>query len=141
MLWLAINNIFNISEDFYDRFQLSIESALSNLGESGYKEIDDRLVKLQKKVAVLSETDPKYDKVVTEIYALRDKRRELFYEESERAGKLKSLNELMNFVRSQPEEIKEYDETLVRKFIEQVTVFDDYITVKFKSGIEVNVHA
>lgn len=47
----------------------------------------------------------------------------------------------MNFVRSQPEEIKEYDETLVRKFIEQVTVFDDYITVKFKSGIEVNVHA
>ena len=98
-------------------------------------------LKLQKKVAVLSETDPKYDKVVTEIYALMDKRRELFYEESERAGKRKSLNELMNFVRSQPEEIKEYDETLVRKFIEQVTVFDDYITVKFKSGIEVNVHA
>ena len=34
---------------------------------------------------------------------------------------------------------KEYEEALVRKLIERIMVYDDYFTVEFKSGIEIDV--
>lgn len=33
----------------------------------------------------------------------------------------------------------EYDEQLVRRLVEKVTVFDEKIAVKFKSGVEIEV--
>ena len=35
--------------------------------------------------------------------------------------------------------VEEYEEALVRKLIERITVYDDYFTVEFKSGIEIDV--
>ena len=35
--------------------------------------------------------------------------------------------------------VEEYDEALVRRLIERVTVYDDHFTVEFKSGIEIDV--
>lgn len=43
-----------------------------------------------------------------------------------------SLNE-------QSYELEEYDEQLVRRLIEKVTVHDDRIEVEFKSGISIDV--
>ncbi|MCD8396235.1 MAG: phage tail tape measure protein [Lachnospiraceae bacterium] len=35
--------------------------------------------------------------------------------------------------------VTEYDESLVRKLIEKITVYDDHFTVEFKSGLETEV--
>ena len=35
--------------------------------------------------------------------------------------------------------VEEYEDALVRKLIERITVYDDYYTVEFKSGIEIDV--
>jgi site-specific DNA recombinase len=39
----------------------------------------------------------------------------------------------------QPTAITEYDESLIRRLIEKVTVFEDKFTVEFKSGLTVDV--
>ena len=39
----------------------------------------------------------------------------------------------------QTEQIEEYDETLVRRMIEKITVYEDRFTVEFKSGTSVDV--
>lgn len=36
-------------------------------------------------------------------------------------------------------EVTEYDDSLVRRLIERITVYDDHFTVEFKSGIETDV--
>ena len=36
-------------------------------------------------------------------------------------------------------QIEEYDETLVRRMIEKITVYEDRFTVEFKSGTSVDV--
>ncbi|HEL2550910.1 TPA: integrase [Streptococcus suis] len=36
-------------------------------------------------------------------------------------------------------ELEEYDEQLVRRLIEKVTVFHDKFAVEFKSGVEIDV--
>lgn len=43
------------------------------------------------------------------------------------------------FLRKQPTVIKEYDEKLVRRLIEKVTVYEDRFDVVFRSGVTVDV--
>lgn len=43
------------------------------------------------------------------------------------------------FLREQPTTLTEYDEALVRRLIEKVTVHDDKLTVEFKSGVAVEL--
>ena len=50
------------------------------------------------------------------------------------------LDELQDFIGSQQSEITEFDESLVRKMIQQITVYDDHLTVRFKSGLEIDIN-
>jgi site-specific DNA recombinase len=43
------------------------------------------------------------------------------------------------FLREQPTAIANYDEPLVRRLIEKVTIFEEKFTVEFKSGLSVDV--
>jgi site-specific DNA recombinase len=43
------------------------------------------------------------------------------------------------FLREQPTALTEYDESLVRRLIEKVTVYENKFTVKFKSGVSIDV--
>ena len=43
------------------------------------------------------------------------------------------------FLNEQDGLLEEYDERLVKMLIEKVTVFDDKLTVEFKSGAEIEV--
>lgn len=43
------------------------------------------------------------------------------------------------FLNEQNGLLEEYDERLVRMLIDKVTVFDDKLTVEFKSGAEIEV--
>ena len=40
---------------------------------------------------------------------------------------------------AQKTDIMEFDEALVRKLIQQITVFQDHFTVEFKSGVSVDI--
>ncbi len=44
------------------------------------------------------------------------------------------------FLKEQPTAITKYDEPLVRRLIEKVTVYEDKFTVEFKSGMKVDVN-
>ena len=46
---------------------------------------------------------------------------------------------LETFFRELDGAVTEYDDSLVRRLIERITVYDDHFTVEFKSGIEVDV--
>lgn len=43
-------------------------------------------------------------------------------------------------LKEQPTAITEYDESLVRRLIEKVTVYEDKFIVEFKSGVTVDVN-
>ena len=52
----------------------------------------------------------------------------------------KRIAELQDFIGSQQSEITEFDESLVLKPIQQITVYDDHFTVRFKSGLEIDIN-
>ena len=43
------------------------------------------------------------------------------------------------FLSSQSKELTEYDETMVRLYIERIRIYDDRFEVTFKAGITVDV--
>jgi site-specific DNA recombinase len=43
------------------------------------------------------------------------------------------------FLQEQPTTLTEYDEPLVRRLVEKVTIYEDKFTVEFKSGVTVDV--
>ena len=43
------------------------------------------------------------------------------------------------FLSSQSVKLTEYDEKMVRLYIERITIYDDKFTVYFKAGIEIDI--
>ena len=74
-----------------------------------------------------------------EIYRLRELKQNALVENIEREGKRQRIAEMTDFLNEQSCELEEYDEQLVRRLIEKVTVFDDKLTVEFKSGVEIDI--
>lgn len=60
-------------------------------------------------------------------------------ENAEREGLKQRIQEMREFLNNQPTEITDYDELLVRRLIEKVTVYEERFEVEFKSGVKVDV--
>lgn len=60
-------------------------------------------------------------------------------ESAERKGFKKRIKELEDFLYGFDLERTEYDELLVRSYIQKITVYYDRYEVKFKAGFEVNI--
>lgn len=58
---------------------------------------------------------------------------------AEREGLKQRFKEMREFLEQQYTEVTEYDELLVRRLIEKVTVYDEWFEVEFKSGARVDV--
>ncbi|HFK5891126.1 TPA: site-specific recombinase, partial [Enterococcus faecium] len=49
------------------------------------------------------------------------------------------INELIEFIRKNKFRTLEYDDKLVRKIIQSVTVYEEHFVISFKSGIEMEI--
>ncbi len=87
----------------------------------------------------LNNSKADYEEVADEIYRLRELKQSALVENAEREGKRQRIIEMAEFLDEQPEELEEYDEQLVRRLIEKVTVLEDKFTVVFKSDVEIVV--
>ena len=81
------------------------------------------------------------DEIGDSIISLREERQAILADAAARQGLRDKVNDLVSFLDEQTEAITEYSETLVRRLIEKITIYDEKITVEFKSGLEIDVEA
>lgn len=74
-----------------------------------------------------------------EIEFLRDKKQEILVQSAETEGVKKRIGELQVFLQTTDTELTEYDEQMVRKYIEQIKVYEDKLTVCFKAKVEIDI--
>lgn len=80
-----------------------------------------------------------YSKVVDKIYALqREQEEAMAANVNYKAGK-ERIQEMIEYLKLQPKRVTAYDEQLVRKLIEKITVYDDHLEFLFKSGIQIAI--
>lgn len=94
---------------------------------------------LQQQLLIQAKSKNDYEDVADEIYRLRELKQNALVEKAEREGKRQRLAEMTDFLNEQSCELEEYDEQLVRRLIEKVTVHDDRIEVEFKSSIVIDI--
>jgi len=80
-----------------------------------------------------------YEHLADEIDELRDKRQTLLVEDASLSGENERINELIEFIRKNKFRTLEYDDKLVRKLIQNVTVYENHFVISFKSGIEMEI--
>lgn len=106
-----------------------------------YSEKDGLLEELQKELIKKANNKQDYDAIADEIFRLRDQKEKSELDSHHREEAMKRIKELQNFIARQETDITEFDETLVKKLIEKITVFADHFTVEFKSGITIDIEA
>jgi len=135
----AINMALAKKDTMNETLQKNVEAVLIGADGVPLSEIDSRLEELQKELLKVANSKGNYDAIADEIYRLREVRQNALVDNAEREGMKQRISEMQQFLAEQTDEIEEYDETLVRRMIEKITVYEDRFTVEFKSGTSVDV--
>ena len=134
----AINELLANKEPFLQVLQKNIATVLNEENDNTIADIDGQLEKLQKQLLQQAKSKNDYNEVADEIYRLRELKQSALVAGAEREGRMQRIDEMTEFLNVQSYELEEYDDQLVRKLIEKVTVFDDKVIVEFKSGVEID---
>ncbi len=119
--------------------QNNIATVIRNDASASTADIDARLLELQMELLKKANNRDAYDNVADEIFQLRELKAKSETDSVLRDEKLTRITQLCNFLKEQPSDITVFDESLVRRLIQKITVFDEKITILFKSNISVDV--
>ena len=115
-----------------------MEEVIRQEDETSSEGIEAKLLELQKELLKLANSKKDYNSVADEIDRLRELKQNALVESAEREGLKQRIREMREFLEQQSK-VTEYDELLVRRLIEKVTVYDERFEVEFKSGAKVDV--
>ena len=103
--------------------------------------IDEKLMALQQELIQKAQSKEAYDEIADEIFRLRELRQQTTVDTAARDEQIKRINDLQDYIAQQTTHLTEFDESLVRRWIKQITIWDDHITVELKSGVSIDVDA
>jgi len=135
----ALNQMIEQKNEFLPGMRMAVEMALAQSNGPRVAEIDARLEALQKELLKKANAKQGFDELADEIEDLRTDKEALLLEDANRQGVKQRLDELEAFLEEQQEPVTDYDEGLVRRLIERITVYDDRLVFEFKSGLETEV--
>lgn len=135
----AVNEVLTLDDAFFETYRKGMYTALGVSGNLTVQRIEERLIEKQRELISLAPDDPKYNAVADAIYTLRDQKKRALVDDAGKETAMRRADDLLEFVREQGRYVAEYDESLVRRLIGKVTVFDDHFLVTFRSGMEVKI--
>ena len=134
----AINLTLGNRESMMATLQENVEAVIRQEDETSSEGIEVKLLELQKELLKLANSKKDYNSVADEIDRLRELKQNALVKSAEREGLKQRIREMREFLEQQSTEVTEYDELLVRRLIEKVTVYDERFEVEFKSGAKVD---
>ena len=137
----AINRVLCEKDDFLKTLQANIATVVLQGDTLSPNAIDARLRELQKELLKKVNQKDDYDAIANEILRLRDMRRQAEIDSVIKDEQMKQINDLQDFINSRPTTITEFDEALVKRLLEKITVFEDRFAVRFKSGVSIEIKA
>lgn len=135
----AINIALGGKDDMLIALEQNIASVLALEDESSMESINAKLEEFQKELLKRANAKKDYNDLADEIDRLRELKQNAMAENAEREGMKQRIAEMQEFLAEQTEQIEEYDESLVRRMVEKVTVYKEKFSVEFKSGTSVDV--
>ena len=136
----AINMVVGCQASMMDLLKRNILSVIEEDDtDERMTAINELLAQKQKELVSMAQAKKDYSSLADEVDELREQRQSVLVEKARIEGRKKRINEMETFLSSQSVELTEYDEKMVRLYIERITIYDDKFTVTFKAGIDIDI--
>ena len=135
----ALNEIVGESDIYLKRLRENLEIAINTVNLTSAEALSAKMAELQQELVNRTKRRENYDDITEEILRLREVQEQKSMDDVTQKEHTKRIKELQKFIQSQPSEITEFDEALVKKLLEKVVVYDEYLEFHFKSGVMISV--
>ena len=123
------------------QLQLNIASVIRASQVTSVENIDEKLMALQQELIQKAQSKEVYDEIADEIFRLRELRQQTTVDTAARDEQIKRINDLQDYISQQTTHLTDFDESLVRRWVKQITIWNDRVTVELKSGVSIDVDA
>ena len=135
----AFNELLG-NKSYQKRLQDNLAAVIGGYDDGEAMEIDKRLAELQQELINHASRKEDYNDIADEIFQLRELKQKNFPETAIRGEHVKRINELTEFIEQHDSELTEFDESLARRWLKEIVVWDDRFSVELKSGVVVNIN-
>lgn len=135
----ALNEMLGAKTTYKEQLQKNLMLVLRNDTSAQKDRIAERLLVLQQELLNRANNREAYDDVAEEIFHLRELQQQTDSDETTKAIQMERIKELQDFIGQQGSELTEFDEKLVKRWLRQITVWDDHYTVELKSGLSIDI--
>ena len=137
----TLNEMLGAKTTYKEQLQKNLMLVLRNDTSAQKDRIAERLLVLQQELLNRANNREAYDDVAEEIFHLRELQQQTDSDETTKAIQMERIKELQDFIGQQSNKLTEFDEKLVKRWLRQITVWDDHYTVELKSGLSIDVPA
>ena len=133
----AVNDAWGRKDDVVSTLKENVRTVLEKGAERRLGKVETAI---KKKQTVLLNTveKGKLKKIEKELRSLQDKEQGLLEEVARNRELQERVEEMESFLDELKQEV-EYSEALVRRLVKKIEVYDETISVEFKSGLVVDV--
>lgn len=135
----ALNELLGDKSKYQKQLQLNIASVVRTSASITTDGIDEQLLELQKELLKKVNNKEAYDEIADQIFKLREQRENCTVDTAARDAQIARINDLQDFIKQQSATLEVFDETLVKRRLKQITIWNDHCTVELKSGLKVDV--
>ena len=135
----AINTLLGDKSTYQAQLQQNIAKVIREAQKNTADDIDEQLMELQKELLKKANNKEAYDEIADQIFELREQREKCTVDTAARDAQIVRINDLQDFIKQQRIDLAEFDETLVKRWLKQITVWEDHFTVELKSGLKIDI--
>jgi len=135
----AINTLLGDKSTYQAQLQQNIANVIRSAQQKTADGIDEKLQELQKELLKKANNKEAYDKIADEIFKLREQREKCTVDTTARDAQIARINDLQDYIKQQRTDLAEFDETLVKRWLKQIIVWEDHFTVELKSGLKIDI--
>ena len=135
----AINQVVQCSESMLGLLRENMTEVLESESEKELAQIAKELSVQQEALLKATKSKQPYGDIADAIDELRERKQKALTGKAMQEGQKLRIQELTDFLTGLGQELKEYDEQMVRRYIERITVRENCYEVAFKAGIKIEI--
>ena len=135
----AFNALLQSKDSYTEQLVRNMEKVVSETTPEHMKAMENDLLTLQEELIRQTAENEDLEDVTEKIILLRRQKQETDLFGANRAEILNRIRDLKDFIETAPAKLTAVEDTLVNKWIEEITIYKDKMTIRFKSGLEMEV--
>ncbi len=135
----AINTLLGDKSTFQAQLQQNIAKVIREAQKNTADGMDEQLMELQKELLQKAHNKEAYDEIAEQIFQLREQREKCTVDTAAKDAQIARINDLQDYIKKQRTDLESFDETLVKRWLGKIIVWEDHFTVELKSGLKIDI--